>query len=218
MPAAILNSIWEGWASWPLCSIGVNHAARGVLISIKVVTQNWPPEAREAAQLVARKYGEPDESCHTTLTWGRRGPWKRIVAHRDKSVHNFPVPHVDLIECFVELPVPAWTVTDLVRFDGSIAVYRTQGEISARCQDEELNFLALNLAYDIISSKRSVEDARRYYVQEFLNSRRKALTPYMTGLKFEPYSAEDPDERIVSEVELRRAVAEGKKKSKGNAA
>jgi hypothetical protein len=105
-----------------------------------------------------------------------------------------------------------------VRFDGSIAVYRTLGEISTRCLDEESNFLAMNLAYDIISGKRSVDDARRYYAQEFLNYRKKAPTPYMKGLKFDPRSSEDPDVRILSDEELRRAVAEGKKKTKGTAA
>jgi hypothetical protein len=175
-------------------------------------------EARDAAQLVAGKYGEPDESCHSTLTWDRRGPWKRIVAHRDRSAHNFPVPHVDLIECFIEFPVPAWKVTDLVRFDGSIVVYRTQGEVSVRCHDEEANFLALNLAYDIIAGKRSVDDARRYYAQEFLNSRRRAPTPYMTGLKFKPRSSADADVRMLSSEEVRHAAAEGRKKRRGNAA
>jgi hypothetical protein len=187
-------------------------------MAIKVVTQDWPAEAGEAGQAVSKKYGEPDEACHTTLTWDRRGPWKRIVAHREKSAHNFPVPHIDHIECFIEFHVPPWKVSDLVRFDGSIAVYRTLGEISTRCLDEESNFLAMNLAYDIISGKRSVDDARRYYAQEFLNYHKKAPTPYMKGLKFDPRSSEDPDVRILSDEELRRAVAEGKKKTKGTAA
>jgi hypothetical protein len=103
-------------------------------------------------------------------------------------------------------------VSDLVRFDGSIAVYRTLGEISVRCQDEESNFLAMNLAYDIIAGKRSVDDARRYYAQEFLNSRKKASSPYMKGLKFDPRPSEDPDDSILSDEEVQQATAEGKKK------
>ena len=187
-------------------------------MAIKVVIQGWPAESREAALAVFKKYGDPDEACHSTLSWDRRGPWKRIVAHREQSPHNFPVPHVDLIECYIDFHVPPWKVSDLVRFDGSLVVYRTLGEISARCHDEEANFLAMNLAYDIISGKRSVDDARRYYAQEFLNYRKKAPTPYMKGLKFEPRSSADPDDRILSDEEVRRAVAEGKKKSKSSAA
>jgi hypothetical protein len=187
-------------------------------MALKVATQGWPADSRQAAQVLVKKYGEPDEACHSTLTWDTPGPWKRIVAHREASAHNFPAPHLDLIECFFEFRVPPWKVTDLVRFDGSVVVYRTLGEISARCHDEEANFLALNLAYDIIAGKRSVDDARRYYAQEFLNYRKKVPTPYMKGLKFEPRSSEDPDDRILSDEELRAAVAEGKRKSKSSAA
>jgi hypothetical protein len=179
----------------------------------QVFMQGWPVESRDAAQRVIKKYGQPDEACHSTLTWDRRGPWKRIVAHREPSKHNFPAPHVDVVECFIEFHIPPWKVSDLVRFDGSIVVYRTLGEISVRGHDEESNFLALNLAHDIISGKRSVDDARRYYAQEFLNSRRKSPAPYMKGLKFEPRRSNDPDERILSDAELKRALDEGKRKS-----
>jgi hypothetical protein len=118
-----------------------------------------------------------------------------------------------MVECYIEFHVPPWKVSDLVRFDGSIVVYRTLGEISVRGQDEETNFLALNLAYDIIAGKRSVDDARKYYAQEFLNYQRKAPTPYMKGLKFEPKGSADADERILSDAELKRALDEGKRKS-----
>jgi hypothetical protein len=181
-------------------------------MAIKVVTQGWPAESRDAAQVVGKKYGEPDEACQSTLTWDRRGPWKRIVVHREPSPHNFPVPHVDVLECITKFRVPPWKVSDLVRFDGSIAVYRTLGEISVRCQDEESNFLAMNLAYDIIAGKRSVDDARRYYAQEFLNSRKKAPSAYMKGLKFDQRPSEDPDESILSDEDVQQATAEGKKK------
>ena len=98
-----------------------------------------------------------------------------------------------------------------MRFDGSIVVYRTLGEISVRGLDEETNFLSLNLAYDIITGKLSVDDARRHYAQEFLNCRRKAPTPFMKGLMFEPTRSDDPDERILSDAELKRALDEGKR-------
>jgi hypothetical protein len=175
--------------------------------------QGWPVDSSEAAQRVIKKYGEPDESCHSSLTWDRRGPWKRIVAHREPSKHNFPAPHVEAVECFIEFHIPPWKVSDLVRFNGSVVVYRTLGEISVRGHDEETNLLALNLAYDIITGKRSVDDARKYYAQEFLNHKRKAPTPYMKGLKFEQKRSDDPDERILSDAELKRATDEGKRKS-----
>jgi hypothetical protein len=172
---------------------------------------SWPAESREAAELVIKKYGQPDEATESTLMWNRRGPWKRIVAYREFSNHNFPAPHIDAIESFIDFSVPPDKVSDLNRFDGSVVVNRTRGELSARCHDEEANFLALNLAHDIIDGKRTVDDARRYYGQEFLNYRKKAPTPYMQGLKFDAHAGEDPDERILSDEDLKRAKQEGER-------
>jgi hypothetical protein len=41
--------------------------------------------------------------------------------------------------------------SELVAFDGSVTDKRTQGLLSARCNNEEANFLALNLSHDIIT-------------------------------------------------------------------
>jgi hypothetical protein len=172
------------------------------------ILQSWPEESREAAELVIKRYGQPHEACESTLVWNRAGPWKRIVAYREFSHHNFPAPHIDAVESFLSLNVPPEKFGELAGFDGSVVVNRTRGEISARCHDEEANFLALNLAHDIITGKRSVEDARRYYGEEFLNYRKKAPTPYMQGLKFDPRGAEDPDERTLTDEDLQRAAEE----------
>jgi hypothetical protein len=49
-----------------------------------------------------------------------------------------------------------------------VIVERTKGEISARCDKEVANILALNLANDIIEDKRSVEEARQYYADAMM--------------------------------------------------
>lgn len=182
-------------------------------MEITKLTQGWPEESREAAQLVVKKYGPPDEASESMLMWTKPGPWARIVAYRDFSNHNFPAPHIDAVESFLSMHVPPEKVCELASFDGSVVVNRTRGEISARCHDEEANFLALNLAHDIIEGKRSVEAARQYYAEEFLNYRKKAPTPYMSGLKFEAAGGADPDRRILSDQDLERAMEEGKRKS-----
>jgi hypothetical protein len=80
--------------------------------------------------------------------------------------------------------------------------------VSARCHDEQANFLALNLVHDIVSGVRSVEEARRYYAKEFLDARRKQPTPYMEKLRFArgEQSAADPDEPVLSDQDLRQAT------------
>jgi hypothetical protein len=42
---------------------------------------------------------------------------------------------------------------------------RTKGEASAKCQKEEMNFLSLNLLNDIVTGKRTLEDAKNFYAQ-----------------------------------------------------
>lgn len=177
---------------------------------------DWPEESREAAKLVIDQYGEPDEVTATRLTWHERGSWKRIVASKQFYKHNFPAPHNDSVEGVIDYGVPVDKFTDLAAFDGSVVVERTAGEVSARCHDEQANFLALNLMHDIVTGRKSTDEARRYYAKEFADYRRKKPTPYMEGLKFAPADggSADPDRRVLSDEDLEQAAAEGKRQAR----
>lgn len=175
--------------------------------------QSWPEESREAAQLVIDKYGEPDESTESQMIWHSPGPWKRIIASKAFHQHDFPAPHIDSIESVIDYKVPPEKFSALAAFDGSVIVERTAGEVSARCHDEEANFLALNLMNDIVSSAKTVDEARAYYAKEFADYRRRQPTPYMEKLHFATGSeTSDADVRILSPEELERASEEGKNK------
>lgn len=64
--------------------------------------------------------------------------------------------------------------------------------------------------HDIVVGARSVQDARDYYAQEFLDHRRGKPTPYLDSLRVPQHSgAGDPDEPVLSEQDLERAAAEG---------
>lgn len=174
----------------------------------------WPKESREAAKLVLDKYGTPDEATDSEMIWHRPGSWKRIVATKEYYDHNFPAPHIDAVESVIEYRVPPEKVSELAAFDGSVIVERTAGEVSARCHDEQANFLALNLMNDIVTGQKTVDEARDYYAKEFADYRRKKPTPYMEGLKFAPADgdAKDPDVRMLSKEDLEAAVEEGKRR------
>lgn len=183
------------------------------------VIERWPDESREAARLVIDAHGEPDEATDTFLVWHDVAPWKRLVASRDFFRHEFPAPHIDSVESVIDYRIPPEKFDEIGTFDGSVVVERTAGEVSARCHDEQANNLALNLMHDIVTEARSVEDARRYYAEEFLGYRRKDPTPYMEKLRFEPPSGgtADPDERLLTDEELQQAVEEGKQRDRGGA-
>lgn len=174
------------------------------------IVEGWPDDAKEATKLVLQKYGEPHEATESFLVWHRVGPWKRVIATRTMYHHDFPMPHEDVVESVIDYRVPPEKCTPIAQFDGSVIVERTAGEVSARCHDEEANMLALNLMHDIVRGSKSAEDARRYYVREVLDYRRKRPTPYMERLHFQPGgSTADPDVRVLTDEELERAKAEG---------
>jgi hypothetical protein len=99
----------------------------------------------------------------------------------------------------------------LAAFDGSVVVERTAGEVSARCHDEQANFLALKLMHDIVTGAKTTQQARDYYAKEFADYRRKKPTPYMEKLYFKPADrdAADPDTRVLSDADLEQAKKEG---------
>jgi hypothetical protein len=122
------------------------------------------------------------------------------------------------VESVIDYQVPVEQFTPLAAFDGSVIVERTAGEVSARCHDEQANFLALNLMHDMVTGAKSVEEARDYYAKEFADARRKQPTPYMEGLRFRPGTdTADPDRRVLSDEDLEQAVEEGKQKDRATA-
>jgi hypothetical protein len=181
-----------------------NSTAHGVIAG-------WPEASSEAAKLVLDQYGEPAEATETQLVWHKPGPWKRIVASRTFYTHNFPAPHTDSVESFIDYRVPPHRVSAITEFDGSVIVERTAGEVSARCHDEQANFLALNLMHDIVTGAKTAQQARDYYAKEFADYRRKKPTPYMERLRFQPCdeSSRDPDQRVLSDADLQAAKKEG---------
>jgi hypothetical protein len=183
------------------------------------IIRGWPKESREAAQLVIDKYGEPDEATDSQLIWRRCGDWKRIVASKTFWQHDFPAPHHDSVESFIDYRVPPEKFSELAEFDGSVIAERTAGEISARCHDEEANRLALNLAHDILTGAKNVQEARDYYAKEFLDYCRKRPTSYMEKLRFTPASGgtADRDQRVLSDEELNQAMEEGKREELAHA-
>lgn len=62
---------------------------------------------------------------------------------------------------------------------------RTKGELSARCDQELANFLALNLADDIINDEKSVNEARQEYADTITRMMEEESPEYTQGFQFE---------------------------------
>lgn len=80
-------------------------------------------------------------------------------------------------------------------YDGSVSFHRTRGELSAECDVEEMNLLALNLAHDVITGKRTPADARAFYAKNAMAFKQgDTSSAYVAGLIFQQdASSADPD-------------------------
>jgi len=150
----------------------------------KSMISNWPAKTQEVANTTMAKYGAPNAVTGTMLVWNNNGPWKKTIIHKEPVQHNFPMPHLDLLEQFVDYSVPADKYDQLAHYDGSVVIARTVGEMSARCDKEEANFLALNLAHDVATGKKTVEDARMYYARAIKEMMQGKMDPYLQKLHF----------------------------------
>jgi len=157
----------------------------------------WPKLSVAVAADLITRYGMPRESGAERLVWYDNGPWKRTVLHREQIPHNFPYPHADILEQTVNYRVPLDKIAALVRYDGSLVVDRTRGELTVHCNDERMNTLTLNIANDIVTGDRTLEQALAYHAQVVRGVQIGEPETYPYQLRFKPSRAAetaDPDE------------------------
>jgi hypothetical protein len=180
-----------------LIVIACHSAYKATDFSVKDVnsiTANWPANTRDASNLLINKFGVPDEITSTTLVWKDRGVWKKTVLMKEGIPHDWPMAHTDYLLQTINYKVPVDKFDELARYDGSVIVDRTKGTLSARCDREEMNFLALNLAHDIISGKRTVEEARDHFAKTAAKFKEGDTTNTLVrGLQFNVSKTETGD-------------------------
>jgi hypothetical protein len=151
---------------------------------VKAYTEDWPAMAKKSAEQTIAKYGLPNEALPSRLIWYNNAPWKRTICYRDEVPHNFPQPHSDVIENFIDYHVPPEKASELARFDGSVIVERTKGEVSARCDMEAANILALNMMHEIVQGRLTAEQARAKYSEQTAAYVLSRPAPYAEVLQF----------------------------------
>jgi hypothetical protein len=150
----------------------------------QVNVNDWPETAQKAAKAMMEKYGEPAESTPHMLVWHNTGLFTRTIVYKEEVQHDFPMPHKDVLEQFINYQVPADKFDDLAMYDGSVIAERTKGVLSARCDKEGANILALNLANDIVTNKRTVQDARKFYAYAMMQMMQGEKPAYIESLQF----------------------------------
>jgi len=154
------------------------------MATVTALTQDWPAMAKKSTEQMIQKYGPPNEAIPSRLIWYNNGVWKRTIVYRDEIPHNFPQPHSDTLEQVIDYQVPIEKFTELARFDGSVIVERTKGEVSARCDMEAANILALNLMHEIVMDRLTAEQAREKYSEETAAFVMNRPAPYAEQFQF----------------------------------
>jgi hypothetical protein len=164
---------------------------------INEVTATWPDSAKSATNGLIEKYGLPSTVSDDMIVWNNTAPFKRSIVYREEVNHQFPIQHADVLEQTIDYRVPKGKIEELARLDGSLLVDRTKGELSARNDREEMNYLALNLADKVARGDMTVETARMEYSKGAQALAAGNSNDYLTGLNFKMEgNTSDPD-RIV---------------------
>lgn len=156
--------------------------------------KSWPDPSQKAAKEMMDKYGKPSESSASMMMWKKAGPFEKIVLTNKVDDHQFPVPHPDVLEYFVNYDVPVDKVDDILMSDGSVTVHRTEGMMSARCDKDASILIGLNCAYDVATGKLNVEQARKLHAELAMQAMKGEKPEYSQKLMFTPAAAAgDPD-------------------------
>lgn len=166
------------------------------------IIEEWPDTPREVANKMIGKYGQPDEATPSMLIWNNNGDWKRTIVYKEEVEHNFPMPHSDLLEQTIDYQLDIDKYSAIAQYDGSVFAERTKGELSARCDKEAMNYLAINLAHEIEQGKRTVEEAREFYAETAAAFMMGESSEYTEGFLFKlpKDDATDPDEVAIEEA------------------
>ncbi len=185
--------------------------------NVEDLIKDWPMAPQRAAKQMIEQYGQPNEATPVRLIWYGNGPWKRTEVMRDEIIHNFPTPHTDFITQWIDYQVPVEKFADIARFDGSCLVDRTTGEVGARCDTESANTLTMNMMHEIVTGKRTVDQARKEFAESSASFVLGRPTPYAERLTFKASHSKtsDPDESIIAGPMARQMKEKAKDMFKG---
>jgi hypothetical protein len=136
----------------------------------------WPDIARQQARLMIEKYGPPERLSEGKMEWDDRWPWKRVIV----SLRNPRSPLTQAVSC----RVPDEKLAELARFPHGLMADSQKEELAARSDREALNFLTLNLGMDILTGRKTPEEASRRFYQAIDLHYAGRSVPYMEKLCF----------------------------------
>ncbi len=152
---------------------------------VETIVQDWPKVSAKIAMKMTNKYGPPEERTASRLIWYENGPWNISIVRRNPFNHDFPVPHKDVLYQNIEYDVPIEYFDELAWFDGSLIIEQTRGTLGVRCHAEAPNFIAINLAYEIVTGQITPAAARQKYGRLIVKMKKGIPSPYYKRFIFD---------------------------------
>ena len=185
--AALAAGVMLTWSTAPTLAAQGHKGASEVIAA-------WKATPQEVAKKMIAKYGQPQEVTANRLIWHNNGPWKFTELVNEEIPHEFPMPHKDMLYQAINYRIDPAKADELLHYDGSLLLERTKGELGARCDKEEANFLALNLAHDVVTGKKSPDEARQFYSDTIMAMvKEKKIGDYLKGFQFKPPAGNQGD-------------------------
>ncbi len=165
------------------------------------LTSGWPDSSITAAKDTIQKYGDPHETTSDSLIWRNVAPFKEIIVHKEVYSHRFPLLHQNSLEHVVDYKAPVGKIDDVWKFNGSIVLNRTKGEMSSFAENEAMNVLSLNLAHQVLTGRIGSETARVMFGKETLNYMNGNKTAYTQVLSFgSQFDTADPGQSVTNKI------------------
>jgi hypothetical protein len=156
---------------------------------VENILNNWEAAPAQKARELIQEYGQPNEVTERRLIWHNNGVWKRTEIVNEEVAHNFPQPHQDFLYQTINYNVPEEKAGEIIQMSGSLIIDRVKGELTARCDSEEANLLAINLAHQIVEEKKNAKSGRDTYAEAMMEEKHQDM---MERLLFSPEQIEDP--------------------------
>ncbi len=159
--------------------------AQSRLALAEQVVSGWSDTPRLAARLLIKRYGAPDEVGSSRLIWNGNGPWKRtIVRDLPEPYASTPGEDLGVIEQTVAYRVTPEQVAALEGLGDRLMCDAPRMEMSSRSDREEVNFLRLNLANDVVRRMMTGAEAQESYLRALALDASGKTQQYMLSLRF----------------------------------
>jgi len=130
------------------------------------VLWTWPSSSEKTAQAMIQKYGQPGRVTEDSLIWYNNGPWKKTVVHREASDGEDGTTATGILEQTITYQLPENRFAALDTFTRGMLGDLRRSELSSRSNSEKKNFLAINLAEEIITGQKTLEQAHVFYYKQ----------------------------------------------------